>query len=125
MMINELIKKAHQNACDKGFFDNPKNTGEMIALMHSELSEALEADRENRHCGELNALGLELLSTPNDAEFKENYKVLIKGSFEEEMADIVIRVFDMCGYKKIDLQYHIDAKMRYNSLRPNMHGKKY
>lgn len=41
------------------------------------------------------------------------------------MADIVIRVMDMCAFKGIDLDAHVAAKMRYNSLREHMHGKKY
>jgi hypothetical protein len=48
-MINHLTKCIHQNAVDKGFYDNPRNTGEMLCLIHSEVSEALEADRENRY----------------------------------------------------------------------------
>ena len=53
------------------------------------------------------------------------YKDLVKGSFEEEMADIVIRVMDLCAFKNIDLEAHVKAKMRYNSLREYKHGKKY
>jgi len=39
------------------------------------------------------------------------------------MADIVIRVMDLCAFKGIDLESHIKAKMRYNSLREYKHGK--
>lgn len=48
-MLNQLAKKIHENSKNHGFYDEPKNTGEMIALMHSELSEALEADREGKY----------------------------------------------------------------------------
>jgi NTP pyrophosphatase (non-canonical NTP hydrolase) len=124
-MINELCKAAHENAKAKGFFDEPKNIGEMLALMHSEVSEALEADRKDGHCStDLSADYY--LTVANDEVFQCKYNEHIKGTFEEEMADIVIRVFDMCGFKGIDLQSHIKAKMRYNALRPVKHGgKKY
>jgi NTP pyrophosphatase (non-canonical NTP hydrolase) len=46
-------------------------------------------------------------------------------SFEMELADIMIRVMDLCAFKNIDLEAHIKAKMRYNSLREYKHGKKY
>lgn len=47
--INNLAKKVHQNSRDKGFYGGEKNIGEMLALIHSEVSEALEADRNNRY----------------------------------------------------------------------------
>ena len=43
--INQLSEEIHNNAKNKGFFDEPKNIGEMLCLIHSEVSEALEADR--------------------------------------------------------------------------------
>lgn len=46
-MINELAQQVHENAKAKGFFDEPKNIGEMLCLIHSEVSEALEANRKN------------------------------------------------------------------------------
>ena len=49
-MINELAKQVHQNAKDHGFFDKEKNIGEMLCLIHSEVSEALEADRKGHYC---------------------------------------------------------------------------
>ncbi len=58
-------------------------------------------------------------------ELNEDYKKHIKGTFDEEMADIVIRVLDFCAFKGIDLESHIEAKMKYNSLREYKHGKKY
>lgn len=122
--INELCKAAHQNAISKGFFDEPRNIGEMVALIHSECSEALEADRMDKYATE-NAKIEVVNGWVSDEDFVKSYKSVIKGTFEEEMADISIRVFDMCGFKNIDLEEHIKAKMRYNSLRPHKHGKKY
>lgn len=120
--INQLAREVHRNAVDKGFYEQPKNIGEMIALMHSELSEALEADRSGRYFSEnIQAVN----GWVQDADFLEAYRHQVKGTFEEEMADIVIRVMDMCAWKGIDLEQQILAKMRYNAMREKYHGKKY
>ena len=41
MEINEMVKKAHENAVNHGFWNPPLDFGTAIALIHSELSEAL------------------------------------------------------------------------------------
>ena len=46
--LNDLAKQIHQNAKDKGFWDSPRNTGEIFMLIISEASEALEAHRKVR-----------------------------------------------------------------------------
>lgn len=121
-MINQLAREAHENAKSKGFFDEPRNIGEMLCLIHSEVSEALECDRKNQfptHDPEY-VLGIE-----DNERFKDAFQRFIKGTFADELADIVIRVMDLASFKDVDLEAHIKAKMRYNSLRPHKHGKKY
>lgn len=121
-MINELSKEIHENAKAKGFYEKPRNIGEMLCLMHSEISEALEADRKDRYC---KIAPTDVLARSHGSVFFDDYEKTIKHTFEEEMADIVIRVMDMCEWKEIDLEGHIKAKMRYNTLREKYHGKKY
>ena len=61
----------------------------------------------------------------DDEDFKQHYSVEAKYTFEEEMADIFIRVLDMCAFKGIDIENHVKCKMRYNNFREYKHGKKY
>lgn len=106
MNINDLVKAAHQNAVDKGWYEEPRTFGEMIALMHSELSEALE-DRRN--------------GWNPKAIYYEGDKPC---GIPVELADTVIRIFDACGYFGIDLDEAIRIKMAYNATRPRRHGGK-
>ena len=70
----------------------------MIALMHSELSEALEAIRSKDEA---------------------------KNNVGEELADCCIRIFDYCGAYGIDLGKEIVKKMKINEKREVRHGKKF
>lgn len=79
------------------------NTGEKIALMHSELSEALEADRKN---------------LPSE-------KIPGFTGVEEELADCVIRILDFAGHHELRLAEAIAAKLQHNLSRPFKHGKAY
>lgn len=122
-MINELARKVHQNARNKGFYEDDRNTGEMIALIHSEVSEALEADRKGKYVRA--DQGIYYTMQLRDGDFKFSFEANIKDTFEDELADAVIRIMDLAEYKGIDLEAHVIAKMRYNETREHKHGKKY
>jgi NTP pyrophosphatase (non-canonical NTP hydrolase) len=121
--INVLAYAIYKNNVEKGFYEKEKNIGEMLCLIHSEVSEALEADRKDRYSAGtmMNVLN----GLVSDKDFVVAYKKQVKGTFEEEMADIFIRVLDLCAFKGIDIEQHVKAKMRYNLSREKYHGKKY
>lgn len=121
-MINKLAQEIHENAKAKGFYEKERNIGEALCLIHSEVSEALEADRKNLHT-KANIFAVNGWTA--DADFTDSFKNNVKDTFEDELADTMIRVMDLAAYKGIDLEEHIKAKMRYNSLREHKHGKNY
>ena len=93
-----------------------------IALIQSELSEALEADRKSNRA----SVARFFKAMNEDGQpFEQAFKVHIKDTVEDELADAMIRIFDLCGYLNIDLQRHISLKMMYNAGRPRLHGKEY
>lgn len=122
--LNDLAKIAYEMAVSKGFYEDEPRFGERIALIHSEVSEMLEADRQDKWHRDNSDVAL-LLDIQDDAFFQGAYKRDIKGTVEEELADTMIRLFDLAGRYGVDLQSHTFAKMRFNSLRPHKHGKKY
>jgi len=94
--ITELTRLAYLTSQNNGFHENPVETGTSLALIHSEVSEALEADRKG------------------DVE-----------NFVEELADVCIRVFDLCGSRGFDLENVLYKKMEMNKRRQHKHGKLY
>lgn len=139
MTISELVTRAHDNAVKHGFWNPAPAFGTSIALIHSELSEALEEDRAGRpnFYFPCNAGGLcvedeeggpscgsrpynpESPDAPCSARSKKPEGVAV------ELADAVIRIADLCGHLGIDLESAIDLKMAYNETRPFKHGKRF
>ena len=126
MNINELSKECHEIALSKGWYDGRKRgIPELIMLIVTELSEAVEADRNGKYARHNRDLNLKLALKPENPQFKTDFKSFIKDTFEDEIADAFIRLFDMCGYLNIDIEKHIRAKIEYNKTREYKHGKRY
>ena len=125
-MLTHLAKDINKDVRKKGFWDQMDFSIEMtkdqvrfiglskhikdafiaqkLALVHTEVSEAVEALRKDGY--ELNGYGL-----------------FEKDSFADELADSIIRILDLCGELDIDIQKQIDWKLAKNKEREFMHGK--
>ena len=119
--LNKLRDEIHEYAISKGFWDKERETGTLLMLCVSELAEAMEADRNVLYAD------LELIEKDKEdfIDFKWSFENSIKDTFEDELADTIIRILDLCGAKGIDIEKHIELKMKYNATREKMHGKKY
>lgn len=120
MELNELSKYIHQDNVKRGFWDEKREIGTLLMLCTSELAEALEADRNGRHANVKS-----FVSDCSDVGFKESFLKNIKDTFEDEIADTVIRLLDLCGGLNIDINWHVEKKIYYNRERGHKHGKLY
>ena len=119
MRINDVAYKIHKTAVRKGWWEdihlplNPcltkhaVNIASKLALIHSEVSEALEELRAGD--------GL------SDFYYDKNGKPY---GFAVELADAVIRILDLAEAMGIDMEEMIKIKMAYNEKRAYKHGGK-
>lgn len=103
-MLNKLADEIYENSCAHGWHDREREFPEIVALCHSELSEALEEYRSGR--------GM----------------LYIEGGKPEgvavEMADCIIRILDWAAHEGVDMDVIIRAKHEYNKTRSYRHGGK-
>ena len=109
LSIHGMAAEAHEMAIAKGWWDEPRDIPHCLALVHSEVSEALEAYREH---GSRN---------PDDVDYDPNPK---PEGFVYELADILIRVGDLARHCDLDLETAVKEKMEFNSTRGYRHGNK-
>lgn len=107
-MINllELIPRCHEAAKAKGFWDKPRNEGEVLMLCVGELSKCLDAHRTGRICrlSKDSYDGLLVEAEENRWTFKRHFEVWCKDSVSDELADAYIRLCDFAGGFGIDQQ---------------------
>lgn len=127
MDLKKIVESAHRGAKDKGFWPSQKdrNIGEALMLVNTELSEAMDAHQKGRFFDRSNTSLKILLNNVNTDSFNQRFKDNVKDTFEDEIADACIRLFDLAGGLNIDLEYHILCKLRYNASRGKLHGKRY
>lgn len=106
MNLNKLRDKAYQCAVAHGWHDEDLSDEHFLCLIISELMEAVEADRKRKRSDidnynrYINGMTIE---TNTERPFMVAYDMFIKGSVEEELADVCIRIFDLAGLRNVDL----------------------
>lgn len=93
--VNSLVSLCHGLAKDAGWHKKDREVGTLLCLVHSEISEAMEGARKNLMDDHL------------------PYRPM----FDVELADAVIRIFDIAGLYNIDLGGALVDKLTYNTRR--------
>lgn len=117
--INQLRDEAYKCACEHGFHDTQHFDSHWLALIMSEVGEALNADRKNLHA---NIEGFtrwrSTLHNPilhnqidNDSSYIADFEYFIKDSVEDELADIAIRILDFAGLRGYDCSEFFDTSV--------------
>ena len=101
--FNYVAHDVYDVNCANGWWDNERNFGEFVALVHSELSEALEAERAG--------------NPPDD-------KLPAFSGVEVELADTIIRIMDWAVHNDLDVAGALVEKVRINAKRGYKHGGK-
>jgi hypothetical protein len=127
-MLNELSRSIHENAVRHGWWDEKRDLLQVVALCHTELSEAVEEYRDGKPmeytvCDDCisnpeSGWNCALLDTCPHADHRDKPE-----GQAVEMIDCVIRILDWCGKEGIDVDGVMRRKMAYNETRPYKHGK--
>ena len=111
LTIRSIVKRSYEISIEKGWWAEPRDIPHILALIHSEVSEALEEYRK--------------YNLQSCKGFRNNMAGEKPEGMAYELADIIIRVADLCGHYGIDLNRAISEKMEFNRNREYRHGNKH
>lgn len=136
MLLNEFAKEVHENAVAHGWWESPRDFPEVAALIHSEVSEALEEYREGKPLFYCSSRSKECESAPYTGKIEvggKEYDSPCPGCESEnrkpeglavELCDAIIRILDYLAYIGVDVEAVLEAKHEYNKSREYRHGGK-
>ena len=120
--IGELSSEIHKQAVAHGWWEEERGFPEIVALCHSELSEALEEYRSARPAEYVVVESVD--AKPKIVTDTMEFGDRKPEGVAVEMIDCIIRILDWCGRRNIDVDDVVERKMAYNATRPYKHGNK-
>ena len=128
MNLTELSQQIYKSAKAKGYYRETSEKGTGLMLIVAEVAEALEADRRANYADEKaysEELQKEVEEEQVEAHKEDAYFKYIAGTFEEELADVLLQLLSFTGSLHIDIEKFVKLKMQYNEKRPRLHNKVY
>lgn len=125
--LNDLRDEAYACSKSHGFYDDgPPDFGMRMALIHSEISEALEDFRSGKGVGETwYEISGQKTASASHQDIESGLNIPHKPcGIPSEIADVIIRCLDFCGANGIDIEAVVRDKMAFNESRPHKHGRK-
>lgn len=107
--IKALAKEIHEGNVKRGFWDNERSLSEVLMLIRTEMSEAVEADRKGRNANTEKYKKLEKKDRFSTVFFSQ----IIKDTVEDELADVVIRILDSSVAGLFDEKHFISSLEYY------------
>lgn len=105
LKLNKWRDRAYKTACEHGFHDKELSNEHYLCLVISELMEAVEADRKGKRADRQSFKSSYEDEEPHDdVNFKYCFEKYIKDTLPDELADAAIRLLDLCGLRKIDIE---------------------
>lgn len=103
--LNALRDECYKISCEHGFHDEQLSERHFLCLVITELSEAVEADRKDRHA---NVAGFE--NAAKVYPIQRCFEGYIKDTVEDELADAAIRILDLAGLNGDTFDGFIEAQ---------------
>lgn len=104
--LNALRDECYKIACEHGWHDEEHSERHFLCLVITELSEAVEADRNDRHA----CVGMFRSSRMHNEV--TGFECFIKDTVEDELADAAIRILDLAGLQDCDIGEAVTVRLK-------------
>lgn len=105
--LNALRDECYKISCEHGFHDEEHSERHYLCLVITELSEAVEADRKDRHA---NIAGFE--NAAKVYPIQRCFEGYIKDTVEDELADAAIRILDLAGLQSCNIGEVVTVRLK-------------
>ena len=110
-LLRELIDGAYSCACNHGFHDKRLSNRHFLMLILTEISEAVEADRKGKYA-DMSNYNKKYMKydkiAQEETRFRCAFEYHVKDTVSDELSDVCIRIFDLCGMLGIVPKVYVD-----------------
>lgn len=126
-MLNKMAREINVNSHMKGFWDDMNISIEKLQSHNIEYGcpNNDEKATKDAYISQKLLLVISEISEATEAMRSNKYGLEEKNTFEDELADSIIRILDLCAELNIDIEKQIDWKMKINKQREYKHSKNF